>query len=452
MALEVILPRIDMDMTEGRISAWMVAEGDRVEKGQPIFEIETDKAAMEIDAPEAGVIRGLDARLDTPIPVGTAVAWICAEGEVFDPATPAAATPGTDAPPPPQAPPLPPAGGEGRGEGGAAAPGSLPLAVGENLTAMGAAAPGPLPLAVGEDRTAMGAAAPGPIRATPAARRRARDLGVTLAKVVGSGPAGRIQRADVGQAAPRVAAPAPSGAVSIRQLREGTGDPLLLIHGFGAEIAAWRAFVGRIAAPNPVFALDLPGHGASAPVAGGFAEIVAAVEDAVLAAAFATDLGRLHLAGHSLGGAVAAALAGGGALDARSLFLIAPAGLAPADRAAFIDPFCAAVTPQAMAAALAALVADPTALPPAMVRAALAARARDGGAALRALAASLFGDDAPALSIGPTLARASCPVRIVVGARDAVIASQELSAPDPPHRAAPPARRRPHAAGGGARR
>ncbi|PIY73621.1 MAG: hypothetical protein COY86_05420 [Rhodobacterales bacterium CG_4_10_14_0_8_um_filter_70_9] len=111
--------------------------------------------------------------------------------------------------------------------------------------------------------------------------------------------------------------------------------------------------------------------------------------------------------------------------------------------AGFIDPFCAAMAAQAMAA----LVADPAALPPA-----LAARARDGGAALRALAAALFGDDAPALSIAPTLARASCPARIVVGARDAVIASQELSAPDPPHRAAPPARRRPHAAGGGARR
>ena len=90
--------------------------------------------------------------------------------------------------------------------------------------------------------------------------------------------------------------------------------------------------------------------------------------------------------------------------------------------AAFIDPFCAAMAAQAMAA----LVADPAALPPA-----LAARARDGGAALRALAAALFGDDAPALAIGPALARAACPVRIVVGARDAVIASQELSAPDP---------------------
>lgn len=395
MAVEVILPRVDMDMTEGRISAWMVAEGDRVAKGQPIFEIETDKAAMEIDAPEAGVIRGLDARLDTPIPVGTAVAWICAEGEAFAPA--AGATPETAAPSPARAPSPSPPGGEGRGEGASPPPPASPP--------------------------------PASLRATPLARRRARELGVSLSALRGSGPAGRIQRADVEAQAKRpVPAPALAGApVSIRPLREGSGDPLLLIHGFGAEIAAWRAFIGRIAAPNPVFALDLPGHGDSAPVEGGFDAVVAAVEDAILAA----DMARLHLAGHSLGGAVAAALAGGGALDARSLFLIAPAGLGPADRAAFIDPFCAAETPEALAAAMAALVADPAGPPPAMARAAWAARARDGGAALRAMAAALFGDDAPALAIGPALARTACPVRIVVGARDAVIPSQGLAAPDP---------------------
>lgn len=394
MAVEVILPRVDMDMTEGRISAWMVAEGDRVEKGQPIFEIETDKAAMEIDAPEAGVIRGLDARLDTPIPVGTAVAWICAEGEDLAPAASADTLP--------QAPSLSPPGGEGRGEG---ASGQSEAAATKN----------------------DGANAP--LRATPHARRRARELGVTLAAVHGSGPAGRIQRADVeAQGVRAVASPAlTGGAVSIRQLRAGAGDPLLLIHGFGAEIAAWRGFIGRIAAPNPVFALDLPGHGASVPVAGGFDAVVAAVEDAALAA----GLGRLHLAGHSLGGAVAAALAGGGALDARSLFLIAPAGLGPADRAAFIDPFCAAETPAAMAAAMAALVADPAVLPQAMVRAALAARARDGGAGLRAMAAALFGDAAPGFSIRAALERTACPMRIVAGARDAVIPAQGQSAPDP---------------------
>jgi len=82
MATEVILPRVDMDMAEGRISRWYVEEGATVAKGQPIFEIETDKAAMEVEAPAAGVIRDLSAELDTALPVGSVVAWIDGEGEV----------------------------------------------------------------------------------------------------------------------------------------------------------------------------------------------------------------------------------------------------------------------------------------------------------------------------------------------------------------------------------
>src|ERR1700732_2750440 len=81
MPVEVILPRVDMDMTEGRISRWYVAEGASVAKGQPIFEIETDKAAMEVEAPASGIIRHLSADLDKPLPVGSTVAWIDSEGE-----------------------------------------------------------------------------------------------------------------------------------------------------------------------------------------------------------------------------------------------------------------------------------------------------------------------------------------------------------------------------------
>ncbi len=57
MPVEVILPRVDMDMTTGKISRWYVKDGDSVKKGAPIFEIETDKAAMEVESPGDGVIR-----------------------------------------------------------------------------------------------------------------------------------------------------------------------------------------------------------------------------------------------------------------------------------------------------------------------------------------------------------------------------------------------------------
>lgn len=57
MPVEVILPKVDMDMATGQISRWFVAEGATVKQGDVLFEIETDKAAMEIDAPASGTLR-----------------------------------------------------------------------------------------------------------------------------------------------------------------------------------------------------------------------------------------------------------------------------------------------------------------------------------------------------------------------------------------------------------
>ena len=81
MPVEVILPKVDMDMATGRISRWYVEDGAAVKKGDVLFEIETDKAAMEIDAPASGTIRDITGKEGVDIPVGEAVAWIYAEGE-----------------------------------------------------------------------------------------------------------------------------------------------------------------------------------------------------------------------------------------------------------------------------------------------------------------------------------------------------------------------------------
>ncbi|RVD08219.1 biotin/lipoyl-binding protein, partial [Mesorhizobium sp. M2A.F.Ca.ET.029.05.1.1] len=59
MPTEVILPKVDMDMATGQISRWFAEEGARVKKGDVLFEIETDKAAMEIDAPASGTLRNV---------------------------------------------------------------------------------------------------------------------------------------------------------------------------------------------------------------------------------------------------------------------------------------------------------------------------------------------------------------------------------------------------------
>ena len=75
-AIEVILPKVDMDMESGVIVAWKVAEGDRVREGDIVFEMETDKATMEVEAPGSGVIRDLAPITQQPVAVGTPVAWI----------------------------------------------------------------------------------------------------------------------------------------------------------------------------------------------------------------------------------------------------------------------------------------------------------------------------------------------------------------------------------------
>lgn len=180
MATEVILPKVDMDMATGRISRWLVAEGTAVKQGDPLFEIETDKAAMEIEAPASGVLKN-PAPQGSDIPVGHAVAWIVAEGERFTAASSATATPSRKV----EAIEVP-------------VPAALPVAA--NLNGAG-------------------------LRATPLARRMARQSGVNLALVTGTGPHGRILRADVEDAlaalatAPAVAPPPqPASEANVRKL------------------------------------------------------------------------------------------------------------------------------------------------------------------------------------------------------------------------------------------
>lgn len=75
-AIEVILPKVDMDMASGVIAAWKVAEGDRVTQGEILFEMETGKATMEVESPGTGVIRDLAPITGEEVAVGTVVAWI----------------------------------------------------------------------------------------------------------------------------------------------------------------------------------------------------------------------------------------------------------------------------------------------------------------------------------------------------------------------------------------
>jgi len=73
MPIEVILPKVDMDMDDGIITEWKVAPGDRVRQGQVLFDIETNKSVMEVESPCSGIIRDLAPITGEPVAVGTVV-------------------------------------------------------------------------------------------------------------------------------------------------------------------------------------------------------------------------------------------------------------------------------------------------------------------------------------------------------------------------------------------
>src|SRR5947199_3755869 len=81
MAFSVVMPALEMAQETGKLLAWRKKEGDRVAKGEPLLEIETDKAVVEVEAPADGVLAGINAFEGSDIPVGQTIAWIVAPGE-----------------------------------------------------------------------------------------------------------------------------------------------------------------------------------------------------------------------------------------------------------------------------------------------------------------------------------------------------------------------------------
>jgi len=169
MASEVKLPRLGQGMESGTINKWLKSEGDTVAKGEPLFEVDTDKVTQEVESDFEGVLLKI-VQASGEAPVGQTIAWIGQAGEeVADApqaAAPAAAEPAPDA---------------------AAEPAQEP-----------APAPAPEPAASTNGR----------VKASPLARRLARERGIDLASLTGTGPDGRIVAKDVEGAEARPAAPA----------------------------------------------------------------------------------------------------------------------------------------------------------------------------------------------------------------------------------------------------
>jgi pimeloyl-ACP methyl ester carboxylesterase len=411
MAVEIVMPRVDMDMASGRMGRWHAAEGQHVVKGATLFEIETDKAAMEVDAPASGVLKFVAASEGDVLPVGACIGWIVAEGENFAP------PPGGDLHAAVAEPPAPPPPLRGRdGVGGRADAGTLDPSKELQFQASERSDPRPIGEAWRDPPPDLPHKGGGDsLRATPAARRIARERGLRLAGLRGSGPLGRIQRRDVEA---REAA-APASTVHRLWLQRGEGAPIVFLHGFGADLNGWRPVHRLLPETYPALAIDLPGHGLS-PL-GEDASFAGLIEAARLAL-IEEGVGAAHLIGHSLGGAVAAALSHEPSVKALSLMLIAPAGLGEDINAAFFDAFLQADTEAGLMAWLNMLATDPAALGSALARTTLRQRQeRPLVAEQRRLLQAVLKGARQAIDVRGLLSAPQAPTKIVVGIEDRII-------------------------------
>ena len=153
MAISVVMPALEMAQESGKLISWLKKEGEAVAKGEPLLEIETDKAVMEIESPADGFLAGVKVGPGAEVPVGRTIAWIVRSGE---------------APPAEEVPP----------ESGRTTANSANLASSQQISSPG--------------QTSRQSA-----RISPKAKRLASERGVNLAEVRGSGPGGEILASDV---------------------------------------------------------------------------------------------------------------------------------------------------------------------------------------------------------------------------------------------------------------
>jgi pyruvate dehydrogenase E2 component (dihydrolipoamide acetyltransferase) len=277
MAIPVFMPKLGLTMEEGTVTAWPKAPGERVEQGEIVLVIETEKTEAEIEASASGWVRHLYAAVGQKLPSGALLAALTeTPDEPFDSASFAAQH----------------AGDARKPVDRAARSGS----------SSAAGAPG------ARDR----------VIATPRARRLAHELGVDLASVRGSGPGGRVTDDDVRSAAAATGEAVRASAegdlldlgdgVALEVLVAGSGDDVLLVPGFGSDLSVFAPLVEALARERRVIGVHPRGTGRStAPDRDRYRpEDGAADLEAVLAR---TSRAPAHVVAASLGAAAALELA-----------------------------------------------------------------------------------------------------------------------------------------------
>ncbi len=376
------LPRLGETMEEGRIVGWLKQPGDKFKRGEILLEVETDKTVVEVPALQDGVMIEHLALESQMIPVDGPIARIEVAGGKMTAAAPQAKTPRP-------------------------------------------ASTRPASAAAVAPRSEIDG-----LRASPRARRLARDHGVSLPTLHGTGRGGRISGEDVLAEIAGAAAAQPmlvkettiqvatrAGTLMVKEWPaqgQRRGDAFL-IHGLFAEAESFSLLARRLAKGGlRVLALDLPAHGASDAVA----ESLDQATELAAMALRATAAGPVKLVGHSLGAMIATRLAADREAEIERLMLLSPAGLGPEINAGFISGMVEATTIADLEHATAKLGGG--ALSRTYLDGLLAqiAKRRD---LLRALTASVTAEGRQRHLIVSELERVKIPITAVFGLADTII-------------------------------
>jgi pyruvate dehydrogenase E2 component (dihydrolipoamide acetyltransferase) len=331
----IVMPKWGLSMKEGTVTAWLVDEGDDISVGLPILEVETDKIANAVEAPDPGTLRRKVAGEGELLPV-KALLGVMAEADVSD-----------------------------------------------------------------ADIDAYIAS-----YVTPSADEEEGE----------AGPAYLWAEVD---------------GLRIRYARRGAeqGTPVLFVHGFGGDLDNWLFNIDAVGEDLPVIALDLPGHGQSTVRLPGAS--IAALADFVARFLDVIDVDRVHVVGHSMGGAIASQLALAHPQRVVSLSLIASAGLGGEINSGYTEGFAKAASRRDLKPVLEQLFNDASLVSRQMIDDVLKYKRLDGvEALLLELGGKLFAGGRQAEQPGLELESTGKPVLVVWGTDDRIVpAAHAANAP-----------------------
>jgi pimeloyl-ACP methyl ester carboxylesterase/glycine cleavage system H lipoate-binding protein len=394
------MPKWGLSMKTGLVVEWLKHPGDQVQEGDPIVEIESEKATNEVDSPATGVLRRIVVHDGESAAVSEPIAVITAPGEDLSDE---------------QIEALLREDAEQRHKKAEA------LLRPRAATPAAGASPG-VPV-----RAAPGAG--GRVNASPAARRLAQELGVDLSTVRGTGPGGMIGREDVQRAAQEGSSETEEkmlavDGVNIHYLVAGPvrAPHIVFVHGLGGSLSTWSLNLPVFAQQFHICALDMVGAGASDKPATDYSVAAQAAFLARFLDALGPDWRSVSIVGHSLGGAVALAIAQCYPERVERLALVDSVGLGPDIDATVLDLIRSEPKPEHIRAELTLFFAHPGMVQEVLVEQIRQQRAYPGAReALLTTSEAAFGGGRQHDNFKETLAGWTKPLLIVWGDADAVI-------------------------------